>query len=205
MTLHAPENGASACPSTDTAGKVLRCTGEAKRTGRQCQSWPLTGGTKCFTHAAESPEDAHGEPVVTRVEKHAAVVRGGLQATRRGPAAVDVEQAVTLRIDTLEEIRAFRTLLLAEIREKVWSHGDAALQLHLLAEARRGAVDLEKLKLARATLVRGRRTTSLVRVSLDPAITALANLHRRSQPRVLELPARAPSEFRATTTAVDQS
>ena len=89
-------------------------------------------------------------------------------ATRRGPSAVDVEQAVTLRIDTLQEIRAFRKLLLVEIREKVWSHGDAALQLHLLAEAAGGAVDLEKLKLARAALVRGRRTTSLVRIALDP-------------------------------------
>lgn len=46
-------------PPCDRCGEPhdpRRCTGHAKRSGRQCQSYPLAGGTVCRKHGGSAPQ-----------------------------------------------------------------------------------------------------------------------------------------------------
>jgi hypothetical protein len=135
-----PEKSPSVVPKADATAKTLRhqgqCVASAKKTGRRCEAWTLTGGSFCFHHAAETLEEANGGPVVTAAEKRASILQGALHGMRRGPASIDLAQAIDLKIDTLEEIRAVRQVLFQELRARPWSHGDAQDQLQLLAALR---------------------------------------------------------------------
>jgi hypothetical protein len=126
---------------------------------------------------------------VPETEKARWWLTGGLHATR----VEGIPDAPPVDLDTLAKITTFCALLATEgIRGRL--HEARLIALDRVANTARLAIETaERIQHWQRLFGSKARRTPSVRISIDPAITALASLHGRSQPRVLELP-RAPSE-----------
>jgi hypothetical protein len=148
--------------------------------GKKCGggATKASGHTRCPRHS-DVPES----------EKAKWWLTGGLHATR----AEGIPDAPPVDLDTLAKITTFCALLATEgIRGRL--HEARIIALDRVANTARLAIETaERIKHWQRLFGPKALRHPTVRISIDPSITALADQHRR-QPRVLELPARGPSE-----------